>query len=263
MPTATSLYFDREALLALADQYADDYRGAQPFPHVVIDNLLPDDVARDLVASFPGPDDAVWQRFAGAREVKLALADEPQMPPPIRHVLQQFNSGVFVNFLERLTGIQGLVPDPHYVGGGLHQILPGGLLKVHADFSLHADLHLQRRLNGIIYLNEDWEEAYGGALELWDRDMTRAVRKVLPVLNRFVVFATDDHSYHGHPDPLTCPADRSRRSLALYYYTAPTGATPQRRHSTLFQARPGERIAAPLEGAGELARRLRNKLRRG
>jgi hypothetical protein len=33
------------------------------------------------------------------------------------------------------------------------------------------------------------------------------------------MFSTTDYSYHGHPDPLSCPPDRSRRSLALYYYT--------------------------------------------
>src|SRR5581483_6543461 len=114
----------------------------------------------------------------------------------------------------------GLIPDPYFTGGGLHQIERGGYLKIHADFDRHEKLGLQRRLNVLVYLNRDWDESYGGALELWDRAMTHPVVRVLPVFNRCVVFSTTDQSYHGHPEPLTCPPDRRRRSLALYYYTA-------------------------------------------
>ena len=52
-----------------------------------------------------------------------------------------------LEFLETLTGIDGLVPDPYFAGGGLHQIVRGGFLKVHADFNWHPKLRLDRRLN--------------------------------------------------------------------------------------------------------------------
>lgn len=113
---------------------------------------------------------------------------------------------------------------------------------VHADFNLHARLNLQRRLNVLIYLNQDWPSAFGGELELWDRSMGRCKRSIAPLFNRCVIFNTDDDSFHGHPDPLRCPEERSRCSIALYYYTAsPSIWHELRAHSTDFRVRPGSR----------------------
>ncbi|HEV3383297.1 MAG TPA: 2OG-Fe(II) oxygenase [Gemmata sp.] len=136
------------------------------------------------------------------------------------------------------------MPDPHYEGGGLHQIEPGGFLKIHADFNYHTRLRLDRRINLIVYLNKDWQEDYNGHLELWDRNMTHCVHKILPAYNRCVVFSTTDWSYHGHPEKLTWPAGRTRKSLALYYYT--NGRPEEEKsdaHGTLWQERPTGRFS--------------------
>jgi Rps23 Pro-64 3,4-dihydroxylase Tpa1-like proline 4-hydroxylase len=245
---ALSFRFDRESLMPLARSLAGDFTNGSPFQHVVIDDLLPDYVLDAVLAEFPEPRDVPWQEFAQATEVKLALADTEVMGPVTNHVLAQFNGQVFVEFLEALTGIDHLIPDPHYHGGGLHQIRQGGFLKVHADFNWHERLQLYRRLNAIVYLNKDWDPSYGGALELWKKDMSAAEHKVAPLFNKMVVFATNDDSYHGHPDPLTCPPDRARRSMALYYYTTarPPGGD-EAAHTTLFQGRPGETIKKPAK----------------
>jgi 2OG-Fe(II) oxygenase superfamily len=219
------------------------FTSADPFPHVVADGLFPEGVLAEVLAEFPEPERADWQQFDRATEVKLALADVTQMGPSTRALLADLNSGPFIEFLETLTGIEGLIPDPHYVGGGLHQIRPGGFLKVHADFNRHKRLQLDRRLNLLLYLNRDWEDDYGGHLELWDRSMSRCAQRVLPVFNRMVVFATTDFSFHGHPEPLTCPPDRARRSLALYYYTNGRPAEEVTSgHTTLFKSRPDENL---------------------
>lgn len=110
------------------------------------------------------------------------------------------------------------MPDPYFEGGGFHEIKPGGYLKMHVDFHKHKQMNLDRRLNILVYLNEDWKEEYGGHFELWEKDMSKSVTKILPVFNRLAMFSTTDY-WHGHPDPLTCPPDRSQRSLLLYYYT--------------------------------------------
>jgi hypothetical protein len=241
MGVSTLFTFEREHLFSLADAYHDSFRDASPFPHVVIDDFLPGEVLNEVLEEFPAPEQPDWEEFDNAREVKLALSDVAQMGPRTRHLLAEFNSSVFVDFLERLTGIDGLIPDPHYVGGGLHQIRRGGFLKVHADFNRHDRLKLDRRLNGILYLNQNWQEDWGGHLQLWDKDMAACEKKVLPVFNRFLIFATLDDANHGHPDPLTCPPDRARRSMALYYYTngrPQDEANPD--HTTVFKQRPGE-----------------------
>jgi Rps23 Pro-64 3,4-dihydroxylase Tpa1-like proline 4-hydroxylase len=222
----------REQLLALASSLHDQFINADPFPHVVIDDFLPQATIRQAIDAFPLPGPA-WQHFDDPHQLKFALRDEESMPEPVRFVIQQFNAQVFVEFLEALTGIGGLIPDPHLLGGGLHQIPPGGTLKIHADFDQHRQLKADRRLNVLLYLNEDWHEEYGGHLELWDRQMTGVVVRVAPVANRMVVFETSDTSFHGHPDVLAVPEGRYRRSLAWYFYTTPT-VDRVGRHNTLW-----------------------------
>ncbi|MER7500850.1 2OG-Fe(II) oxygenase [Nonomuraea pusilla] len=241
MQRVRSFAFRRDQLLPLADSLRETFDDATPFRHVVIDDFLPPSALEPVLAEFPEPRDVEWQRFDNAREIKLALADTERMGPATRHLLAEFNGQVFVDFLERLTGIEHLVPDPHYDGGGLHQIKAGGFLKVHVDFNRHRRLNLDRRLNGLLYLNKDWEDSYGGHLQLWNRDMTACEHRILPVFNRFVLFATTDDANHGHPEPLACPPDRARRSMALYYYTngRPAEETADE-HDTRFKQRPGE-----------------------
>jgi Rps23 Pro-64 3,4-dihydroxylase Tpa1-like proline 4-hydroxylase len=244
----TTFYFERAALEPIAERFKESFATAQPFPHVVIDNLLPESVLDAVLAEFPEPEQVEWQQFDKPTELKLALADTTQMGAATRNLLAEFNGQVFIQFLETLTGIDGLVPDPHYSGGGLHQIRAGGFLKIHADFNRHTRLQLDRRLNVLLYLNRDWPDEYGGKLELWDTKMTGAQKAVLPVFNRMVVFATTDHALHGHPEPLSCPPNRARRSLALYYYSNGRPESEVRgTHSTLFQARPGEKLQVPMK----------------
>jgi Rps23 Pro-64 3,4-dihydroxylase Tpa1-like proline 4-hydroxylase len=181
---------------------------------------------------------------------KLVFDAVEKLPAPIRDVLYFLNTRPMLKFLETLTGIQGVLPDPHYAGGGLHQIRPGGLLEVHADFSYHKGLRLDRRINVLIYLNKDWKEEYGGQFELWDREVKQAEKKILPIFNRCAIFSTTSVSFHGHPEPLTCPPDRNRKSIATYYYS---NGRPEEdpglthKHEVAFQQRPGvNRVKASL-----------------
>lgn len=243
----------------LALTHGPQYRTAAPFPHAVIDDLLPPELLQTAVDAFPGPGDLSWIEYDRADEVKLAFPAAEELPAPLRDILYYMNSAVVLEFLQTLTGIEGLLPDPHFVGGGLHQIEPGGHLGVHADFNKYERFDLDRRLNLLLYLNQDWDEAYGGHLELWDRTMTNCVERVLPVFNRCVVFSTTDFSFHGHPVPLSCPPGRSRRSLATYYYTNGRPADEaSEAHSTLFQSRPG--LELPRAGLGSTARKIARAL---
>ena len=193
---------------------------ARPFRHVVVDGLFPDDVLDAVLAGFPPPDAPGWRRFDNANERKLGSVEDLPMPAAVGDFLAALNAPPLLAFLEAATGIDGLIPDPYFGGGGLHQILSGGFLRVHADFNWHPKLRLHRRVNMLVYLNRDWQEEYGGHLELWNADMTRPEQRILPVFNRTVVFATGETSYHGHPEPLACPPGTSRKSVSLYYYTS-------------------------------------------
>lgn len=230
-----------DRLLSLAKEKAEGYQSNKPFPHMYFDNFLPVEAAEAALSSFPEPKLLPWQQFDNPNEKKLAFDAVEKLPAGDRDVLFFLNSRPMLQFLEILTGIEGVIPDPYFVGGGLHQIKPGGKLGVHADFNKHKKLKLDRRINVLVYLNKDWKEEYGGHFELWNRDMTAAEAKILPVFNRCAIFSTTSWSFHGHPTPLSCPPDRTRKSLATYYYT---NGRPEEEvgddHSTIFKARPGE-----------------------
>jgi hypothetical protein len=219
-----------------ASALRDRYLSAQPFPHIALDGLFEDAALDAVLREFPGPRDMQWLEFDSATEKKLGYFHErSRISQNIRNFLNEMNSFEMLLWLEALTGIDGLIPDPYFGGGGLHQIEPGGFLKIHADFNVHPKLKLDRRLNMLVYLNRDWREEYGGHLELWERDRSACRERILPLFNRTVIFSTSDTSYHGHPHPLTSPPGVTRKSVSLYYYTA--GRPPEERsvpHDTIF-----------------------------
>lgn len=234
-----ALFFDPAALADLARLHAERYAQARPFPHVVLDDFLPHEVADCLVEEFPLPSMIEWITYDAPDEKKLESKHEQQLGALTRHLLCQFNSSAFLTFLEGLTGLRGLIPDPSFYGGGLHQIERGGYLSIHADFNLHQHLGLYRRVNLLLYLNRGWREEYGGHLELWNAQMTQCEQRIVPSFNRCVIFSTSDRSFHGHPDPLRCPAGQTRKSLAVYYYSSwRSPGEPAEGRSTLWQRRP-------------------------
>ncbi len=214
----------------------DSYAAAQPFPHIVLDGLFDDAELQAVLREFPAPDAMKWARFDNPLEKKLGYYYESAtISETVRRFLEAMNSFEMLLFLEKLTGIDGLIPDPYFGGGGLHQIEPGGFLKIHADFNVHPKLKIDRRLNMLIYLNEDWREEYGGHLELWDEELQACRQRILPLFNRTVIFSTTDRSYHGHPHPLTSPPGVTRKSVSLYYYTVGRPAEERSApHDTIF-----------------------------
>ena len=208
-------------LIELGKQKNNEYVNAHPFPNIYFDNFFNSDMLTAVESEFPeivkAADDI---KFNTPNENKLATKGEFRFGETTKQFVHFLNSQPFLEFLQNISGItETLIPDPYFEGGGFHEIKPGGYLKMHVDFHKHKHTNLDRRLNVLVYLNKDWEESYGGCFELWERDMSKSAVKILPLFNRMAIFSTTGYSWHGHPDPLTCPADRSRRSLALYYYS--------------------------------------------
>lgn len=231
-----------ENLHELVDQYATN----QPFKHIVLDDFFDEDFLKRVLSEFPdlqGRSDQERIAYANPRERKLAGKGESNFGPLTKILMHYLNSEPFLMWMQKLTGIEEtLIPDPYYFGGGFHEIKPGGYLKLHADFNRHQKLGLDRRINMLVYLNEEWKDEYHGDLQLWTTDMSECVRQVMPKFNRIVIFNTDDFSYHGLPDPVSCPEDMSRKSLALYYYSngRPASEVSDKDHTTLFKRRPGK-----------------------
>lgn len=202
----------------------------EPFWHTIIDGYFGDDFLRAVVDEIPPVSDRRWGRYDNDKEGKLEGG--PQMwGEATCNLAKWLESSNFIDMLTDITGIDGLSCE--FEGGGYHLIPPGGRLAVHADFNRSPSTHRHRRLNVLIYLNEDWTDADGGLLELWD-DNGPAV-EVLPVFNRMVIFKTSSTSFHGHPIPL--PGPRNRCSFAAYYFTdTPSDEYAGRDHSTVFHA---------------------------
>ncbi len=226
---------------AVFAEKAGTYQSAHPYPYAVFEDFLEVPAAKMAMDAFPKVKDQGWIHYVHVNEKKHGLNKMDMIPPYLQEVIRELNCDRFVTYLSRLTGIEGLKPDPSLEGGGLHQSQRGGFLNIHADFTVHPHKrNWRRRVNVLIYLNEDWLPEYRGELELWTRDMKACARKVLPVFNRCVIFNTDEDSYHGLPDPIQCPEDMTRKSIALYYFTEETAAP--RKKATNYRARPDDGI---------------------
>jgi hypothetical protein len=218
---------DYEKLDRIAEQSSHAYRNATPFPHIALDEFLKPAIVQKILDRFPALKEKPGQTSDVAKTEsgklpqpnKRWLSNQAGVDHLIRQLYWELNSAPFLSFLEKLTGITHLIPDPHMAGGGTHETLRDGFLMVHADFNKHPNFQLDRRLNVLVYLNPGWQEEWGGDLELWARDMSRLEKSISPIGGRCVIFTTTRDSFHGHPHPLNCPQENTRKSIALYYYT--------------------------------------------
>lgn len=259
-----------ERLIAFGERQRQKYLSNAPFPHIVINNLFDNALLEDVLQDVSSLEHPISKNFYGSVK-KFATPDPQTMGPTARRLLIDLCSSRFCLFLEALTGIEGVIPDPHFEGGGVHEMAREGFLKMHTDFNWNDKLKLDRRLNMLIYLNQDWEESWGGHLELWDSDMKNQFVKVSPVFNTTVIFSTSDYSYHGLPNPLECPADRRRRSLALYYYSngrprsevlfpQSTGTNYRERPGELFYPQQKAKIGQQSSRLGGVQKSAKKKL---
>lgn len=244
-PTTKSSIIDMDKWATLAQNNADDYQAAEPYPYAKFDNFLEPWAVKEAMLNFPKVGGEGWTHYLHVNEKKHGLNKMDRIPDFLQEVIQALNSEAFVKHLSELTGIPGLLPDPSLEGGGLHQSQRGGYLNIHADFTVHPHKrNWRRRVNVLVYLNQDWQPEYGGDLELWSRDMKACVQKISPLYNRCVIFNTDEDSYHGLPEPIQCPEDMTRKSIALYYFTEEKKMP--RKRATNYRARPGDGFRSVL-----------------
>ena len=250
--------FDRVALKQRFDQ-------AIPFRHIVIDDFLDPDFAKSVADAYPTFDEAIEQGFAFNfvnERKKVQICDSARFPAPVAELHRALVSPTFLADLEYITGIPNLMADPALLGGGMHVTGPHGRLDVHLDFNYSEENDWYRRLNILIYLNPEWDERWGGEVELWDREVKVCHQSLAPILNRCVLFETSDISFHG-VRPLVCPPDMVRKSFAAYWYTKePPPNWNGETFSTVFKARPGEWMSGLVLAPAEKAiRSTRQRLR--
>ena len=216
---------------SLADSCRSNYTLANPFPHIVIDDFIPNDLAVQCYNQMSQHEDWMFDSMMGYPEDERdSQVNKWWTPydsdsknkieadmPAVWKCLQYFNSRPFLLFLEKLTGIKDLIADVDFEGGGIHKIKNGGRLELHSDYNKHPNKDIWRRINLLLYLTPNWD--YNGHLDLYEKEPLVKVKSILPTFNRAVIFNTTDDSIHGHPIPLVCPEEISRYSFALYYFT--------------------------------------------
>jgi Rps23 Pro-64 3,4-dihydroxylase Tpa1-like proline 4-hydroxylase len=216
----------------------------EPYKHIVIDNFFDKELADLCLETFPKENDPCWERTNDEDiEVKKRTMwkSEMDIPDGMVYAIRLLNSSLFLEAMAKAIGIQKIIPDPYFTGGGLNESLRGGLLDVHVDGNYHDATGLNRRLNAIVYLNPNWKPDWGGEFGIYDKKGEVCIKKIDPLHNRLVIFDSHDFSFHGLPDPINFPEGESRKSIILYYYTKDPRPAEQIRvlepHSALWKKR--------------------------
>ena len=229
---------DYERLWRIAESRSDEYRAARPFPFVIIDNFLNNDALDVACSYFPHYDDAKWKPVTNPHTVnRVVVGSTPtgkQWPFEVECLFNAMMNAKFLHFVEKLTGVSGLISDPYFAEAGYYAMRKGGYLDIHADFSHHDRLGLERRANLLLYLNPDWKPEYNGDLVLYN-NVLQPEQRIAPLLNRCVVFEPSETSYHGNPEPLAAPDGVMRRAISMWYYSLPTGRP---KHRAIFPLDP-------------------------
>lgn len=230
---------------ALVTHYND------PFDHWVMDDFQPLSQARQLSQDFVDFYNKDWFEYNNPLEVKKTCNNWWDFPPTTYKFIEYLNSPEFIQTLERITGIEGLHADPGLHGAGWHMHGNEGKLNIHLDYSMHPKLDLERKLNLIYYLSEDWDPSWGGNLQFWQGDEKRAnthVKTVDCMFNRAILFDTTQNSWHGFPDRIQCPEGNYRKSIAMYYLTKPgESARPDRKRALYTPSRDQENDPTIME----------------
>ena len=188
-----------------------------PYPMIVLDNFLPTDHAEKMYKECVSIPDNQWEDFT-RRGSFMKECNNLEVCPIAFEFVNQMHSALGMNWLTKITGITNLIPDPYLTGGGYSRSFKDDCLKIHTDFNWNDNLRLHRMLSLIVYLDPEWKEEWGGSLQFKDFDNEKVIQTIPPLFNRALIWRYHKRGFHGYPDMLKCPEDRSRNTFRLFYY---------------------------------------------
>lgn len=197
--------------------YAVDYQQGTPIPWLYFDDFLPDDLLKKIQEEISNIPRHLFNKFTRNDSFMLEC-NNLKYAPYTRELTINFNSSEFITWIENITGLQKLIPDPHLIGAGIMECHTGHSLQLHTDYNWNEQLHLNRAINMILYLSDDWNPDWGGNLEFWDFECKTILHKVEPRANRLIIWNYNEQLVHGHPTPMSCPEDVKRIGLRIFYF---------------------------------------------
>lgn len=216
------------------DHLNQQFLAGLPDPMISLDNFLPVIDAEKMFVESQCIPDQYWKEFTRNGSYMREFTDLENMPEGLK-LVSTLHSSMFLKWLEDITGIDGLIPDPHIVGGGYSKSYNGDSLKIHSDFNWNDKLRLHRALSFIVYLTPKWDPAWGGSLEFYDRNQNDLISSVDCCFNRAVIWKYNNRGFHGFPKPLTCPSNLNRTTFRIFYYTSNAEYNPtDRPHRSLY-----------------------------
>ena len=233
-------FFTPEATQRLREQLF----AATPFPHLVIEGLFNPALLELVREEFDGHAAEAWKDVKSGYESTRRLQLGAALGPASQIYFNILESGWFTRWLSEVTATPYLLTDPQRFGGGLHESQVGGAFAIHRDFNYHPHVGLKNEMVCITYLNHDWQDAWGGVLELWNAKDGQCQARVRPEFGHTLILPHGPASFHGHPGPLCPPEGVKRRSVAAYFYTSPKAGQqdPEEAVSIFMHTRRADRL---------------------
>ncbi len=239
-----------------AARVAEQWKSSGTVSHFVVDNVLPEEWAREIRAAFPSGDTMTLK--SSLRELKYVAAQMNQYNPLLEEAIYAFQAPDVVRRVEAITRVSGLEPDEKLYAGGISMMAPGHFLSPHLDNSHDKTRERYRALNLLYYVSPDWEERFGANLEVWPDGPTKPPVTIVSRFNRLAVMVTHEKSWHSVAKNVS---EMDRCCVSNYYFTKhPVVSDHEYFHVTSFRGRPEERmrdfVLRADAGLRQFARRL-------
>lgn len=202
----------------LSDFHKEIFKNSLPFEHIVFDDFFETNHVDNLIEFTKNI--KKWRDthvYGSKKHIENRLvADYSEINGILKNTINFFYSDFVVDFVSSILGLK-IEKQQAWRGGGLQKSTNGAFLDIHLDNSWHPEIKCWSVANCIYYLSSDWDESFGGDLELWNKN--ECVKKISPIRNRCVFTINNDVSYHGYSNMMNLPQDRFRQSLVLFYYS--------------------------------------------
>lgn len=195
------------------------YRSHSCYSKIEIPNFLPLDVVKIAAEELESIPLDSCKKFI-RKDSCMYECNDLSITPVQDQLVSALHSGPFLQWLQKVTDTVDLIPDPYLIGAGYAKAFTGDSLKVHTDFNWNQQLRLHRRLSVIVYLNEQWDEDWGGSLDFYDTSKENIISRVVPSAGNLVIWSYDNFAYHGYPDPMKNPDGTCRKAFRLFYYVS-------------------------------------------